>query len=133
VSDKPKANVGLIPYVVFGNTVTDVSGDTRNTKYVTEFYGLLDEVTRNYAGILYTLNSGDVPEAKRQYEKFRTFVEFRPITLRIQREIGKINTEVNAVWKDPAASPEAKKAAIDKLNDRRNQLAKVLMDEWDKR
>lgn len=99
----------------------------RHTKFESQFYEMLGEAKR-LRGTLKELDELGRPELADRKEKSPLAGEAKPLE-RAQKALGAINRDMEAIRRDAALTPEAKRQRLDALTVERNALLKAAVQE----
>jgi hypothetical protein len=98
-------------------------GPARNTKHMTRFYEALEESNRLVATIKHYRELGDYDKAMELREENIRKIRLNRRLRTYQKQLSKIRKRTNQVYLNRTLSPDEKRAALDRLTERRNRIA----------
>lgn len=105
------------------------SPDPRSSKQVNEFYDLYFEVDRIFKRVQRAQASGDLDRASKMVEDNRDLLRLRPAINAVRSEIESLKKAEREVFNSRTLSPEQKRESINRITERRNQLAKMVVQQ----
>ncbi len=104
-------------------------GPANNTKFTTSFYELLNEVDQTAKTIDQYRKTGDDERADKLIEKELPKLQNRGMLHQAQRQLAGINRKMKAIHLDRDMNSDEKRAAIDDLQTRKNEITKSVMEQ----
>ena len=131
-NERPEDGINNIPLVggalqkTARRFVVDLD-DKRHTKYMTMFYDQMKEMNQVFSDIREMRRLGDIERAKDKIEKNKMLLRYRTSYNRLSRRMTKINHVIKRITNDPKMSGEMKRQRLNRLQQLKNQLARVLV------
>ena len=100
-------------------------GDLRDSKYVSEFYNLNQDVTEIMAKVKALRESGDLQEAAKVTQENRSQMAYEPVLKSTAKALSAIRSRERDIYANPRGmSPEARREELARLAEQKNRLAK---------
>lgn len=116
---RPSARASDLPVV----KVLYQGDDVRSTKYQSEFYDMMREADQLHRTIKAYREEGRVDAAAQLLESSRDKLRHRAALGMARQQLGAVRKQMDAVYRDTSMSGEAKRAKLDQLQVRANQIA----------
>jgi hypothetical protein len=94
---------------------------------MTMFYDQMKEMNQVFSDIREMRRLGDIERAKDKIEKNKMLLRYRTSYNRLSRRMTKINHVIKRITNDPKMSGEMKRQRLNRLQQLKNQLARVLV------
>lgn len=120
---RPSARAGDLPVV----KVLYQGDDVRSTKYQSEFYDMMREADQLHRTIKAYREEGRVDAAAQLLESSRDKLRHRAALGMARQQLGAVRKQMDAVYRDTSMSGEAKRAKLDQLQVRANQIAERIV------
>lgn len=120
---RPSARAGDLPVV----KVLYQGDDVRSTKYQSEFYDMMREADQLHRTIKAYREEGRVDAAAQLLESSRDKLRHRAALGMARQQLGAVRKQMDAVYRDTSMSGEAKRAKLDHLQVRANQIAERIV------
>ena len=120
---RPSARASDLPVV----KVLYQGDDVRSTKYQSEFYDMMREADQLHRTIKAYREEGRVDAAAQLLESSRDKLRHRAALGMARQQLGAVRKQMDAVYRDTSMSGEAKRAKLDQLQVRANQIAERIV------
>lgn len=120
---RPSARAGDLPVV----KVLYQGDDVRSTKYQSQFYDMMREADQLHRTVKSYREEGRVDAAERLLESSRDKLKHRAALGISRQQLGAVRKQMDAVYRDTSMSGEAKRARLDQLQVRANQIAERIV------
>jgi hypothetical protein len=102
----------------------------RSTKYMSKFWDAMTEADELTTTLNMYKQSGSHDEARALVAKNRKILGQKPRLNKARQAIRKMSFQIKQIWKNDRYTAEQKKAEIDKIIERRNELVKHIYDNY---
>ncbi|MCP4116457.1 MAG: DEAD/DEAH box helicase family protein [Desulfobacteraceae bacterium] len=107
-----------------GRLVSDENKPARNTKYVTKFYDLAEEIGNAQRTFNYYVKTGQGEKAQDWFKENAPLMAMNPTGNSVKKLLAQINAEMKRIQKSTSYSAEEKQRRINRLTEQRNQFVK---------
>jgi hypothetical protein len=133
---------GTRPAGVFGDPASipgilgNVSGASRilktegqlNNKFIGDFYEIKQKVTEIATSMTEAAKIGDVETIRRRAEQMPAAKGLYTAFNAANENMGKLNSQIDIIRRDPRIDPERKAALLERLNEARGKLAEQMVN-----
>jgi len=122
-ADRPAVRASDLPVV----KVLYQGSDVRSTQYQAQFYDMMQEAEQLHRTVKSYRDEGRVEAAASLMEGSRDKLKHRMALGMARQQLGAVRKQMDAVYRDTGMSGEAKRAKLDQLQVRSNQIAERIV------